>query len=437
MFVMECSIDDNWTTTVLFSRRPYDHKPTDPECRAMKFDSTVAGMGLLSEKICEGYSFCPTNRRKSEVSEGNMIVIDIDGAGVPMEDFVGNLPYTPSIYYTTFSNSDKDRDYRFRLIYAIDGYTSGVNSYNAVFDYIVSVNRMGETLPEKAVDKRQANQMYHGSHNCHITSTGLVYKVPPVLLVNTDTEDKRERGNHLSGQMSKRFLRYNRIGSFLSDYEYENGEPGVITETPYIPSEEVEGMLVPAGDYMVVPRRYGWFDRRTKKKVFVKWKDGQNRHGKLWLAGLIMRRLNPHLSEDELFYGYVKYIYANIDLFNSDRSLKYSKEKIMDEFNSVMDVDLSLFAVKSEVKHSGFRVDSLYCVRKGISKREAVCEINRVVRSGMKEMKYEMINELYNPDVKRTRKEWVKFLSENGIEVSIPTFDRFLNEYGYSKSKTK
>ena len=423
----------------MLSESHYDHKPTYSECNRMRFTTETVDLEGLSSMIVEGYSFCPTRRRKDEVQDSNMIVIDIDGSDLPMDDFVKNLAYTPSLYYTTFSNGKHGtHKYRFRLIYAIEGHTSGVNSYNAVFEYIVGANRLREILPDtKSVDKLQANQMYHGSYECEIHTTGLVYKVPPVLLVNTDTEDKRERGNHLSELMRNRFLRYRRIGSFLSDYECENGEPGVITETPYIPSEGVEGMLVPAGDYMVVPRRYGWFDRRTKKKVFVKWKDGQNRHGKLWLSGLIMRRLNPHLSEDELFYGYVKYIYANIDLFNSDRSLKYSKEKIIEEFNSVMDVDLSLFRIKSEVKHSSFKVDSLYCVRKGISKREAVCEINSVLRTERKERKYEMINELYNPKVKRTRKEWVKFLSENGIEVSIRTFSNFLSEYGYSKSKTK
>lgn len=432
---MEYSIDDNWTTTVLFSRRPYDHKPTDAECRAMRFDSTVAGMGMLSEKICEGYSFCPTNRRKSEVSEGNMIVIDIDGAGVPMEDFVCNLPYTPSIYYTTFSNSDKDREYRFRLIYAISKYTSGVNSYNAVLDYIISVNRMRETLPEKAVDKRQANQMYHGSYDCHITCTGLVYSVPGVLLTNTDTETPPETQNRLTGRICRLLGGCTRIGEFLLKYETLYGVPGVLTETPYVPCD-IEGALIPAGNYLVVPRRYWFFDQTKKEKVYRKWEDGQNRHGKLWLAGLIIRSLNAHLSDDELFYGYVDYIYRNIDLFNSDRSLKYSKEKIVQEFNAVMAADLEGFRPK-EVKHSGFRVDPLYCVRMGITKTKCRDMVNSVMRTERKERLYETIDSIYDKSVKRTRKEWLGILSENGIEVSLATFDRFLSEYGYSKPKTK
>ncbi len=54
-----------------------------------------------------------------------------------------------------------------------------------------------------------------------------------------------------------------------------------------------------------------------------------------------------------------------------------------------------------------------------------------------KEMKYERIDALYDPKTKRTRKEWVEFFNENGVDVTLSTFKNFLTEYGYTKSRVK
>lgn len=422
----------------MVSESGYDHKPTQTDCANMVFTSKNVTLDELSVKIKEGYSFCPTRRKKEEVDESGMIVIDIDNSHIEMNDFVSMLTDTPSLYYTTPNNlkdTSTDRKYRFRLVYATAVKTKGVTGYDNACEYIISSNRMREILEDdKSVDKRTANQMYNGSVGCEIHTTGRIYEIPEWVTTYGDDECEECKESPLSPELCRLFSKTKRIGRFLSLYEDLYGTPGILYETPYIPSD-IEGMLVPACDYMCVPRKYGWFDQKTKRKVYVKWKDGENRHGRLWLAGLVMRILNPFLSADELFYGYVKYIYENIDLFNSDRSIKYTRERILCEFSNVMNYDIRKFKLKKTQKHSSFKVDPIYCHKKGISKREALCEINTIRWQEKKESKYELIDSLLSKEqiLSMTNKQCVEFLLDNGLKISLRTFSNYLYERNINK----
>ena len=93
------------------------------------------------------------------------------------------------------------------------------------------------------------------------------------------------------------------------------------------------------------------------------------------------------------------------------------------------------------IKYPSFKVSSSYCEKNKVSKREVLSEILSEKRIEKKEKKYRMIDYFFdfgmtwNDGSKITQKQWIPILKENGIEVSIATFKRYLNDRGYSKRR--
>lgn len=442
---MEYTTNTTWKGNVKISQIPYESKPTDADYQRMEFNQMTVPNSLFSNIIQQGYSYCPTNRSKSKVAESDYIAIDIDGSYIPMDEFVESIKYKPTIYYTTPNNgnesealrkyNDKDRKFRFRFIYSLTRPTNGVAQYDTAFEYITTENGLYEALPDKSVDKLEPNQLYNGSFGCEIHCTDRIYTLPDYIYNIEDNYEECECPSFVSEKTVKAFKKM-RLREFLLWFVEHNGEPGVLTETPYIPSD-IDGMLLPAGDFLCVQRKYGYYDQKRKRKVYYKWKDGENRHGKLFLAGLVIKRLNPHLGPDELFYGFVKVLYENYDIMNSDGTIKYTRERILNEFNSIMATD---FNYKGDmVKHRSFEVDSLYCLKKGISKREAVCQINNYLRSEKKEENYQKIDSLLPLQMilSMSYKKCVSYLHDKGIEMSYYSFKNYLKDRGIKKIERK
>ena len=96
------------------------------------------------------------------------------------------------------------------------------------------------------------------------------------------------------------------------------------------------------------------------------------------------------------------------------------------------------------IMHPSFKVSDSYCDRNRVSKRAVVSEILSENRIEKKEEKYKEIdfffdhNLTWNDGSRITQKQWIEILKEKGIEVSIASFKRYLNDRGYSKRrKTK
>lgn len=431
----------DYTGRMNISSTYFDEKPKGKEIAQIKFNEMTVSNDMLSSFISNGYCYCPTERKLNKVSTSDYICIDVDDSTVEMNVYVDTLTDKPTIYYTTPSNGNIEKSqkkygddkhiYRFRLLYALDTPTSNATEYEQAYRYITSTNNMS------FVDFRPANQYYNGSKGCEIHCTDRIYSIPDYIY---DIEDKNEECETQSpscvSEETIRAFKKTRLHEFLLWFVEHNGEPGVLTETPYIPSD-IDGMLLPAGDYYCIPKKYCYYDQIRGKKVYYKWKDGENRHGKLFLTGLVIKQLNPYLSPDELFYGFVKAFYLNFDIMNSDGSIKYTRERIIKEFNAIMATDLKNDG--KPVKHRSFEVDSLYCIRKGITKRKAVCEINNYNRSEKKEEKYQKIDSILTTQMilSMTYKKCLSFLYDKGIEISMYSFKNYLRDRGIKKIKRK
>ena len=442
----------------------YNEKPTGSEIAKIQFNQMTVSNDLLSSFISGGYCYCPTDRKLERVRESDYICIDVDDSTVEMNEYVSTLTDKPTIYYTTPSNGNVEKSqqkfgddrhiYRFRLLYALDTPTCNATEYEQAFRYITTTNNM------TSVDYRRANQYYNGSKGCELHNTHRVYSLPDeykdVVLDNGKEKGGKPKpkqtaggvssGNShnettLDGDVLSVFLDCGKYEDFLSWYSGMFGASTLLRETPYLPDEEDKRKLV-CGDYYVISKKYIGWDKENKTKIYGKWLDGENRHTKIYITGIILRKLNPTASADDILREIVAILMTYYDICNPDGKLKFGKRNILQLLDSVMKADLT--KELKAIKHPSFKVSSSYCDRNRVSKRAVVNEILSEKRMEKKEEKYKEIdfffdhNLTWNDGGKITQQQWVLILQENGVEgVSIATFKRYLDDRGYSKKRKK
>ena len=459
--VMEYTTNIDYNGRMNISSTFYNQKPKGNEIAQIKFNEMIVSNDLLSSFISNGYCYCPTERKLDKVSTSDYICIDVDDSTVEMNDYVSTLTDKPTIYYTTPSNGnieksqqkygDDEHIYRFRLLYALDTPTTNATEYEQAYRYITSTNNMS------FVDFRPANQYYNGSKGCELHNTHRVYSLPDeykdVVMSNEGKKSSRPKskqtdsvvnpsesriGMNLNEDVLSAFLDSNKYEDFLSWYNGVFGESNLLRETPYLQDEHDERKLV-CEDYYVIPKKYIGWDKENKTKIYGKWLDGENRHTKIYITGIILRKLNPEATIEDLLREIVAILLTYYSMKNPDGTLKFSKKTILQLLDSVMKADLT--KELKEIKHPSFKVSNSYCEKNKVSKRNVVSEILSENRIEKKEEKYRMIDCFFDTSItwddgrKITQEEWIAILKENGIEVSIATFKRYLNERGYSKRR--
>lgn len=438
----------------------FNEKPNGNEIAQIKFNEMTVSNDMLSSFISNGYCYCPTKRKMDNVKESDYICIDVDGSTVEMNDYVSTLTDKPTIYYTTPSNGnveksqkkygDDEHIYRFRLLYALDTPTTKATEYEQAYRYITTTNNMS------FVDFRPANQYYNGSKGCELHNTHRVYSLPEEYK-EVDLGTSRKQSRHKDSQSNispgcldkdmldkdvlKHFLDCNKYEDFLMWYNGMFGESNLLRENPYFQDEFDERKMVCDDDYYIIPKKYICYDKENKTKLYGKWLDGENRHTKIYTTGVILRRLNPEATADDLLREIVSILLTYYDICDPDKSLKFTKRTILQLMESVMKADLDREMKK--VKHSSFHVSDAYCKKNRVSKNEVVLRILSEKKTEVKEEKYSEIDYFYehnlawNDGRKITIEQWVSILNENGIELSKATFNRYLKERGYSRNKKR
>lgn len=440
------------------SEQCYETKPTKEQIAQMKFSPVTVSCTTLADYIQSGYAYCPTERKLDEVNECYAICIDVDDSTIPMENYVENLSDTPSLYYTTPSNGNVQKSiekygdeyhiYRFRLVYVLATPTSDNYDFDKVYQYITSTNQMED------VDVRKANQYYNGSFGCSITNTNYIYQLPSDindLLVdrqhnisnisnknttetagssqyiyippnNTICDDPLSKTNLIDFRRdlyrlppSKFITRYRHI------YELYNSN---IDE--YLSSD---GYYLLDKDFIELKRQWKMENVPTSSGSKMKIrpvirKDGQHRRITLYNTARLFLKMKD-ISLEHLILLMVNertYYYDNSDDVLSNRWLV---QMCKDVFRTKDD---DRMRVPDNEKQ--FKVDKAYWQRKGITVKQAVPKIR-------KELNYKRIDELYDSSKDLTTKEWVQYLSDNGVKVSDSTFKRYKRERGYTKKHRK
>lgn len=460
---MKYTIDKKFRGRMLVGDTTYDSKP--PKWMGGKIKNEVrrevfVTNSTLAEMIGDGLPYCPAEKNLEDVSTSDYICIDIDFSTEPMDKFVSALAFQPTIYYETESNdtnysvgkslkhfNDRDHKYRFRLIYALKTPTTSVGEYIAAFDYIVKENNIDKEI----VDGRTANQLYFGSYNCKCRVTDYVYELPEEYKENIEKEEKTKKCQKQTNSLSTTytftsdtFFEKEVLSSFfkleylefLEWYDRRFGRPFLLVESEYVQSEEDERKKVLKDKYYTIPVKKYW-DKEMKRFVTEKWNDGEQRHKRIFLSGLILRKLNKDIDHNVMLYAIVNTLLCHYDLDDPDGNVKFTHKYIVDLVDRIMKAGIREM---TEVKHSSFKVSEKYCKEHSVSKKQVLGSLLGEKNREKKEERYREIDCFYDPSLtlsdgkKITHKQWIGILEENGVKVSIETFKRYLKERGFSKT---
>ena len=201
-----------------------------------------------------------------------------------------------------------------------------------------------------------------------------------------------------------------------------------ITHTP-LPEEDADTPTIQyPKDYIETPRRL-WWDKANRTYYVNKWRDGEQRHRKLYMAGIILRKLNPQLSPDKLLFALCREFATYYD--NTDK--KYTTADVIHIVERVLSADIN--RELGRWKRKNYIVNVSYCKKHGVSKRSVVGEQNGIRQAAERDKRYEQIARYYDPT--ETDNKNLLTLHNAGIKCSIRTLKRYKQAYGYSTQAPK
>ena len=194
----------------------------------------------------------------------------------------------------------------------------------------------------------------------------------------------------------------------LEKYDYPN-----IEHTPIEYDDSLLMITYPENYYEIRRPSY-----KTKGGYTKKIKDGEERRKKLYLNGIVRRKINPDISFDNLLYNlvYEFYYYYINDGNKIDKKILYQIAK------NVMEADIREGDLGKPIKKSF--ANPLYCQKHNLTKREV---------SDLSKNKKQYIGEFY--DFTKTDKENIEIMKEYGLEIKIATLKRWKKENGIRKYK--
>ena len=414
----------------------YTHKPTDPKEKARisgeaHFHYKVMSEHYFLQALEQGHGFCPLHRDQAQADQAitNIIVYDFDHNTTPLPAFVEGLALKPTFSYYSFSNG-KDGQYRYRLIFELITPIEGWQ-YDEVHQYIAQTNgwqqapRKGD--PTNKYDPLARNQYFFSGSDVTYYPDNIIYEythTQPKSAPTTARHQPRQTQANTTTYFTDEFKQnFGRLSPHAFTQLQQEGSVYYITHTPLPEVDNNTPIIEYPANYIETPRRLFW-DAVNHTHFVKKWTDGEARHRKLYMASIIIRRLNPQLSPDELLFATAQEFATYYD--NSDK--KYMTADIIRIVERVLDADTG--RELSRWKHKGYIVNGQYCDRHGISKRKVVGEQNGIRQASEKAKRYEQIAQYYDP----TESDNANLLTlhKAGIKCSIRTLKRYKQAYGHS-----
>lgn len=372
---------------------------------------TVEEFALL---IKEGYCFCHSFKTNgilfglSEKKDANflsadMVFVDIDDSDIEMNDFVDCLVMKPTLYYTTPNNHTEKSNYkyRFRLCYLFCLPIYTVETYHSLYDGIAeSIRKDIQDVEIKDNCGRTPSQQFSGNAKaeCELYVTDNVFSHSdfPYQSNNVSFSSSLSISN---GNLSKSAKKDDDtvIGvkdliiadkSFISDINTLSPYDLIDkyrTKYRYFTHTELHFQ----DGYALIPSDYQEIYRQTYMDSFIKnngdeikfsavkkLRDGDNRRKKLYIAGLIMKKILPNITFENLLYNLIcerTYYYDN-----SDRVL--SNKVLANIARNVVNIPLEKIQLQSKRKKRKFCVDKSYCAMLGISPNAMKNKVRKMLK---------------------------------------------------------
>lgn len=426
-----------------FSTQKFDHKPDrNTEVGKIRFSRIYTDVDGFAEGIAKGYCYAPiftsatfgmSDKTDANFSYSPFVSIDIDHTQVDMNTMVNGLEYKPTIAYTSCSNG-QDGKFSYRLIYFFNDKINSTGEYANYVHTLLAANQ----IPIDEIDKRslKASQYYNGNGcgNINLSIYNIVYDKIDFIdyykdySSNTSNEsinithihphttnmtyddtfkDKQFEADYWSMKMEDILIKYLDV--------YPNIEhtplPEVSDDTPYI--------VLPA-DYIEIRRH--WTSKDDGRAI--KLKDKEGRRHKLYINGIIRRKINPSITFDNILYNLLYELVYYISNYDAENII--GKREIYNIARSVMEADLTRSdGMKGTSRR--FVVNPNYCAKHGVSKKKVTPIAAYALGNGSK------IGELY--DCSKTDKENLELMKQHGLEISLVTLKRWRKKNGITKYK--
>ena len=422
------------------SKQSYKTKPRPVQISKMVFEVSTINLSLFAELIRNGYSythiyntsasFTASEKTIKNFKETSIISIDVDNANKSLNDFVGSLTYIPTIAYTTPSNNNDTKEYRFRLVYVFESPINDINNFKAIYNALESQLNVDNGLTNKDTCGSSVAQYMNGSYGCEmINSLDKTYNINDFNICANQNNNDYNNSLYINlkctndtitklpknTKLSKKFINdLNTLEPFKFIQKYKSVYP--IFERTEINFNDGYALL--NEDYIEINRKWTWGSLETTNglsKLYTitqKIKDGQGRRYHIGLAAMIRRKINPNVTLEHLI---VNAVYDRLYYYdNSDNVL--TNQVLIERCCYVM--NLKEITIKSYNKKK-FMIDKKYWSEKGINANQA----KNIVR---KQLNYESIGSWY--DCLKSVKENLIWAKDNNIKVSRRTLYNFCKD---------
>lgn len=363
-------------------------------------------------------------------------MIDMDGdVECSLEELVSKLIYKPSIAYTTYSHQQEGKGNRYRLLYLFHDAISDTDTYKSI--YQILIGNLGFKLNDNC-GGNVTQTIFGTNENCQIILTENVYSISDFnisdIVQNGHSNSIRERERNII-----------KLESPIQDNDYINGywnmsygdlllkysdKYPIFEHTPLDEADDDTPFIMLPSDYIEI-KRY-WFmetvydgngDKRYSVSRVRKIKDGEHRRKKLFINGILRRKMVKELSFEHLLNNLVYELYNYIDNSKDIISKKELYNISLNIFYS--DIDRYNGLIKKDKRR--FIVNDMYCIKHNLNRKQ-VRNISR------KLITYNQIGELY--DFNLTDKQNVELFREYGLNISTKTLQRFRKEMNITKYNT-
>ena len=363
-----------------------------------------------------------------------MIDMD-DDVECNLDELVSGLRYTPTIAYTTYNHRQNGKGNRYRLLYLFRIAIFNIDVYKSI--YQILIDNLGFKLNDNC-GGNVTQAIFGTNENCQIILTENIYSIS-----DFDTSDKVQNGHYNS--IKKEEGNIIRLESPIQDNDYINdfwnmsyGDLLLKYSDTYpifehTPLEDVDDdtpfIMIPS-NYIEI-KRY-WFmetvydengDKRYSASRVKKIKDGEHRRKKLFINGILRRKMVQDLSFEHLLNCMTYELYHYID--NSKDRI--SKKGLYDITLNIFYSDIDNYNGFNRGNKRKFIVNDRYCTKYNLNRKQ-VRNISRKV------ITYNQIGELY--DFNLTDKQNVEAFKEYGLTISTKTLQRFRKEMGITKYNT-
>ena len=421
----------DYSFEVSLSIMTYDHKPNkDTEIPSMRFYKTTTDIGGFVNALADGHCYTTVfpfetfgfkgQKNDKNFLYSNFLSIDFDERDIDMTTFNDAVDYKPTIAYTTCSNGQEGKGFRYRFIYCFEDRFESVKEYRSYVQAVLDANN----IPTKDVDPMTfvPSMMFvgNGCGNIEVSVNNILYSKKDFLLQynNINPLNNIILNDTFSDKQFEEDFRKMEIKDIVTKYEsiYPNIEhtplPKTDADIPYI--------LFPS-DYIEIMRDC----RKNEDGIAKKLKDGHGRRKRLFDNGILRRKINPNITFENLVYNLLYELHYYISNRNAENII--GKNEIMIIARDVMKADLSKYEYKA-VRDKDWIVNDAYCEKYNLSPNQ----VKNIARKAINHLK---IHELYDKEL--TDKKNVEMMKEKGVEVSLSTLKRWRDENGLTKHRKK